>query len=871
MAGADPFAKYEVKDQDPFAKYEVKPTTVQSTSGSADTPVTSPPGLGMADAAGNWLTQKGKDVYDVVTNPEKLGRLALEMGGAGVGAALGSGAAPVVGTAAGGALGFAAGRKAGDILFGERLPPDKANQIVPQLAQSGVDALTGLAYEAVPVGIGLGGRAVEGTLGLAKNVINQGPKKVAGDALKSYAERQAARKVASKASQVQELEPIIDKNIAETKVLEQEIPGLKLNLGQQTGDPNLLGLAKELSQREGPGVIKSNLSVAEQNEALRNVIKNEVRGQGNVGDFLSKVENKQATLASGTMAAKQTAEDIAGQTQGRTAQEVGKELEPKLVAERSTGAKEAERLYNAVPEETVINSTPLWNRIDKIFGSFDALTQRIADTPVGIMERVRKAMKPNQEGTSGPLSDIMETLGMDPSKILDAAGKRRLAAEAKPPTLTMKQLNDFRSQVTTLQRSAISNKDFTLAKQLEELKLGVNETLGEAARTGGEQEGVQALQAATKYWRDTYVPKFRHGGASAVLAQKKTGEKMAPSGIGGEFFKKDTAKGAAEAADQFNYIFKNDPNANGLIRDFAAQDLLRNARNPVTGELESNRVATWLYNHQNTLKKLGLDKEFGNLQGATKLADEARAAEVAFNKGSLAKALGKDSDSAIAAALTGAGGRGEAVQRLKEMADLTRHDPAALAGLRAGVADHFQRLVNITARDIQSDRLFSLAKIDKFMDTYRPALEQSGLYTTRQLKAFDNVHQAMAKISQKGIPRREGSDTFELLSRVGGTATAALMGGHWTFSPAKKLFDIINKHFVREEVDEAVARAVFDPRYAELISGLAHNYQTIPAAKLAKSFKNQFMALQGMAIEEPGEVNRMTPKKKQINHSKYER
>jgi hypothetical protein len=846
---------------------------VQFTSGESSTSVTSPPGIGVVDSIGNYLTKTGKDVYETVTSPEKATRLGLEMLGAGVGGVIGSGAAPVAGSIAGGALGFAAGRKAGDLLWGERLPPEKANKALPQVWQSMKDTGEGLLYEAVPPGLAKAGQVVEGGLRLAKNMYAKGPGTAIAGAvntgIKKHAERQAAKEILSKSSASPKIQEMIEKNIPESQSLETQIPGLQFNIGQKTGDPNLLGLAQTQSVTPGAGTAYANMSMAEQNEAMRNVIKERVRGRGDTGNFTLAVQKKQQGLADEVTRTKQAAEDIAAGKEGATAQEIGQELNPKIAKERATAAQEAERLYGKVPEDLEINAQPLWDKVKSVFTGYDELTQRLSATPTGMMSRVRKAMKPDEKDF---IEELNNTLGVGHTgHFVDAYGNPIKAPASLPPTLTMKQIKDFRSQVSTFQREAIVNRDFTLAENLQQLKDGVNDTLRVAAETG-QGEGIKALSDATKFWRETYIPKFREGSTGKILSQAKTGERtIEPSSIGGHYFKPDKAKGAAEAADQFNYIFKDDPEAKGLISDFAAQDLLREGRDPVTRELKTKKIETWLYQHKNTLDKFGLTSEFSDLQKAMKLADTAKGTEGIFNKTSLARSLNKNPDFAIEAALANPK---ESIRNVQMMVDLAKSDPAAMDGLRAGIADYFQRKINLTARDIKLRNEQSMKRIDDFIVYYKPALEQSKLYTPEQLKAFDAVHQAMQKISQQQyVVAGKNSQTAGLLARMGDMIGVSTHAGPIRFYGIAKKF---SKYFVKDEVEEALAKAVFDPRYAEAISGLIQNVEKLPANQARKIFNQNVIAIEAMGQVEPARVNKMKAKTGglltgDVDHSKYER
>jgi len=265
--------------------------------------------------------------------------------------------------------------------------------------------------------------------------------------------------------------------------------------------------------------------------------------------------------------------------------------------------------------------------------------------------------------------------------------------------------------------------------------------------------------------------------------------------------------------------------------------------------LESKNVARWLYAHNTALEKHGLKKEFDSIQKALQIADQAKGIELQFNKSSLAKALNVDPDKAISEVLMIGLGRKQSINKLKQMVNLSNKDTtgSATAGLKAGIGDYFNQEMRLTARDLANNKIESLAKIDKFIKNYKPALKESGLYTKEELQAFDNVHGAIIKISKQQKPHPEfgGSPTFELFSRFAASGTSIAFGHIGLYSAARGVFTIMEKP-IKDRIEASVTRAIFDPRYAEAISGFAANIQKLPAQKALEIFNRRLETLGGM-------------------------
>ncbi len=801
----------------------------------------------------NMIASAIGGVKDIVTDPKRLGRLVTQGLGATAGGIIGAPAGGI-GAFGGGTLGFAFGDQLADIIWGERLPPKEAGKVWPQVKQTAEDIVEGAKFEALGGAMNITGKGLyaaeksitSGLKSMYEKGILKAPKEGIGKWLEKKAETLTAKRISEATTKGQNaVTEQIEKNIVKTEEIEKAIPGLKFNLGQKGSDPNLLSLARQQGQMGGEGTRWSNESLLAQNEALTKYIDTHIRRNGDISDFLSQVGDIQQKLAGGTVQAMRTTEIEAVKLIGRSQQEVGETLLKKAKVFRKTDSATAERLYNDVPGDTIIDVKPLWDRVEQLFGGFDALTQRLGTTPTGMMGRVKQAMKPEETFAEG----LKETAFFNPAKILDAKGKEILATErALPSQLTMKQIRDFRSQVSTAQRYAVAKQDYELAYNLGQLKDGVNETLSSAAEKGT-GKGIEELRKATAFWRDTYVPKYRYGATGKILGVQKTGEqKVSDSLIGSQYFK--SGPEAADAADSFLMTFGKDTEAKSLIKDYASQSLLRSSRNPITGELESGRTLKWMYSHNTALEKLGLKNDFGTVQKSIQLTDRAKVMEVEFNKSSLAKALSVDPDRAIREMLMVGLGKKQSITRMKNMVALARADKtgAAIEGLRAGIGDYFQNETVITARDIAGRKLESLAKMDKLMKEFMPAFRESGLYTVPELEAFGNVHKAIQTIAQQQRPHPAfaGSPTFELLSRSAGAGASIALGRFGIYGVAKKGFELLEAP-LKENINTALAKAIFDPRYAEAISGLAADLGKTSTQKAMERFSRRVATL-GMII-----------------------
>ena len=815
------------------------------------------------------LSKLGSEAYEFVTNPAKIGRLTFQGAGAMAGGLAG---APLggVGAFVGAPLGFAIGDQLADIVWGERLPPEKAGKVSAQLKQAAGDVLEGVKYEILGKGMELGGKALYGlekaAPEMAKRALKGEPilgiKKKATELYEKgaewvgqYAEKQAAGRIEGMRSKTPGIQAQVPINVKEAERLEKAIPGFKFNLGQTTGDPNLLSLSRAKSLQPGTGTALSQEQIMAQNEALSQYIDTHIIKGGDVGDFLSNVGRIQKNLETATSATKGLAEKEAGGLAGKEADVVGRELLGKARTQKIADTKTAEGLYAQVPDELKIKTQPLSDKIDELFGSFDELTQRLGTMPTGPMSRVKEAMAPKLTSKQQMLiEDIqkMKESGAYKASMLSKQDQAMLKEiEGLPKELTFKQLRDFRSQIDYAKRAAVAKGDYELAYNLSQLKYGVNDTFSVAAESGTGL-GVQSLKKATDYWKNVFVPKYRHGATSKILSIKQTREQLVgDSMIGAQYFK--PGDGAEEAAASFKKTFGSDPEARQLITDYASQSLLKAGRNPVTGELESRRIATWLSNHATALERHGIRGEFSSLEKAMVWADKAKSMESEFNSQALAKALNVNPEQAISRALFSGVPRRDATRQLQNLAKLSALDKtgAATAGLKSAIGDHFNRMIRVTAMDVSKNKLASYAKIDKFMTEFKPALKQSGLYSKQELQAFDNIHSAWKIVSQQQRPHPEygGSSTMEIMTRILSSAVSIQVGHMAAYGATNAVFKLMERP-IRSKIDAALVRATFDPRYASNIQQLLMDVVKMPVEQAEKRFTERLTMLGAMTLGE---------------------
>lgn len=820
---ANPFDRFDEPAANPFDQFDDggKSVTVQ---GKPDASAAETERLKQ-----KWMQESGGTVERVKQNAKAwakaatpyvrpvveggLAALGATIGGAG-GALSGLGVGSIPGAVAGGALGYAGGKNIMDTISG-----DWAATPTEATTRSLKDLGTGAMFEmGGPVAAKLTTPLIRGTASVvrgAKSPIESSKRVINNLIEKSAAKRMEAAKTTSG--------PVSDQaamNAAETAALQERIPGFQVGMGQASEDPATLALQRRLNMQNDTAKVLNAEQVMGNNQAISDLLKTALP-EGSVDDVLAAIERQRGRTEGASAKAWSQADAAATALEGGSKQASGQTLREGAATVKGVLRQKASELYSAVPREMEIDSTPLYNSIKEIGGEFDPAFQRLSATPTGTMNRAKVALTP------------------EPSPILGADGKpynQPRIDQDIPERMTFGQLQDFRSQITQAERAAKASGDYELTYKLGKLREGTDATLKAAADTGA-GEGVDALRIANKFYREEYVPTVRQGATSRVLATDRTGgSKVENALVGAEYFKPGP-KGV-EAAASFNRTFGGDKAAKEAIRDHAAQDLLTYARNPVTGEIQSNRVSAWLLRHKDALSSLKMGNEFNSVQSAAKIAENARAVEGQFNKSRFAKVIDQtDSDKAIEQLFSGANSK-DTGNTMRHLLIITKGDQSAMDGLKRSFADMLVKKAQLSQADMAGNAMTSIAKGQKLLQQYDPAMR--ALYSPQELQALKDVQRAI----------EIGGRINKNVSGVAGSQTADLIQDAATLLPHGPKFGLLKMVFNKmasgydSAVNDYVARAIYDPNFAKQLADTARISSTKGADAAAKKLQQDI----GIAI-----------------------
>jgi hypothetical protein len=651
------------------------------------------------------------------------------------------------------------------------------------------------ALAVAPMAVAAGGKVVSGARGL-KDIRNLPENIIKRGAANRLNESITKTGPVSKQSAI---------NAVETEILKKKMPGWDVGMGQATDDPQLLALQRRIGMNDDSAKAYTDALRMGNNQALRSYLDKSLPGEGGIDDVLTVLERAtkgaRAATVSRSGAATRQLESLPGQSK----EAAGGVLRKSAETVRDTLRAKSAKLYEKVPENAELDSTPIYSGIEREFSANDPAFSKINMQLNSVLRRAKGALEP------------------EPSLILGPDGLPAITTEG-PASITVGQVKNFRSQVTSNLRAAQKEGNADLARRYRNILDDIEKT-EDLAIQNGMGEGIDALREARSFYRDVYVPIVRRGGTAEVLAKEGTGGmRVDPAMVGKSYFQPGD-KGV-EAANSFVRTFGNDDVARGAIKDYAANDLLTYAQNPLTGKIEVGKVSRWMARHKDALDRLNLGDEFKTVKSAAEAAEAARAAETQLAQSRFGKVLGTDPKKAMQYLFGGENARKTALT-MKELLKMTDGDNLARVGLKRSFADMLIKNAEMHSKDNAGIRNIGQAKLEGSLDAYQPAMRI--LYSNEELNALHNVHRAIDIASRinRSVSGVAGSQSADLI-----TGKAMAGGIVRNYLPLNSSFRILRAVFnglksgYDAQVNEYISRAIYDPQVAKVL---------VDVMKLAKS------------------------------------
>lgn len=773
----------------------------------------------------------------------EFARPTLEMGGLLAGEAAGFAAglpgvavgAPALGAVVGGGLGFAAGKNLADLLE-QKLGVQESKSVMQELSELPEEVLSGAAFSAAGQVLGpalkiAGAPIVGGISGAAGGAYIDEKNRLRGAAIgipvgaltavmsrrvlsqKGLAKK-AYSKLISELKGTEVTQAQINKNIKvakgiETRIRKETGQDFKFTQGQLTNDASAITLERKLA-RTGGGEDLSQAQREFSNMILDDYYAKKVAGKAQVKDFPAYVERLgQSLRAAGKEAEDAVSTEVSRLSRHMDEQAMGKSIHGFLSKGKDAARTKATKLYDRIPD-VKLPSTNLNQGIDDFI--------RIED-------------------------EIIEPKTQQMLNIIN----KKITKENEPINIGYQVLRKLRSRIGQNVKAASSgaNPNLEDARQLKILQSHVDDAMDQVRNI--DPKIAQMESEARSFYGKEYVPTFRQGTVADVLQRGTRGEdsKIAMANIAKSF-------NSLDGIDNFTRAIGNNKNiATEAMKDFYSFDLMNNALNKETMQLASKKAAGWLAKNEGKLKKLGIYKDFANVNNMQKIADESVKSLDVFNKSIAGKVLEADMDTMITNAFRGSK---DFAKTARDLRALVKGDKAAEEGLKKAFGENIMRQSETTVPQLfqagetgsETEFIKSLAKMTNQIKKYTPALREIYRDDPEKLKALNTAwkaYQALGRTAKS--PVGGGSDTFELFGKTMDIVAGSTAPGKWyAFKTVRDMFD----RFQQQHIDVFLRKAMFDPDYAQTL--LAMTKDPVPPVRL-----NQLMtAIAYKPIEETEEV-----------------
>ena len=798
--------------------------------------------------------------------------------GAGVGAVVGSGAAPLAGTVAGGALGYGIARR-GARLIDEWIGLKEA-QSAPEMAmQTAQDVATGATFE---MGGQLAGQfvfmpAIKGGRWIFKKIgpkakdfmedlkpyFGLKPSENYTPNLKGYEQKAAEILVAHTPAG-----PIYSKNAAEARRIE-DATGIKFSLAQQTGAASTIKL--ERARVRGPFGADELLEeqMMHNNEMLDRYYNQNFGEKEGIDDLIGHLRAEKTALTEGLeqklVSSRQYAERLEPKPRQRTGQKLIEDVET-AKAPIQQAMKDLESQIPDYPMEftnledkfrSVLKDPKLSAGQQKAVEILQANVKKITSKgksthrALGVNRTINEAIdlaSAQNEKAVPVLLKIKKSLEKDLAAVERLARSGKIA-EFKGRVIDTDLLaSEYeRNLQTAAKMKAKSQPDFIeIVDQLNKKRIPAMQQKGES-----DKAFYSRIESDYKRLISEDVPTTTSETDKKILAKMLDRNKK----IAAMLKKAEPGKDVAAAMKAYN--------------DFASQEYFRRfdrgqLKRATGKQTMPENVATYFNSASGAddlINAVGFDKAQNNMRGyyaydliekttdpatgkivTSKLKHWLARNQVPLKKYGLtndfkkigiaqdiadsAKAYVKDFEKSAAQRALDADPENAIARALsgnapaKAASDLLKrvgNNKAALKGLRNALADYITKSTRLITTDPKGHHTMSLDKFTKLLNKWNRAAKVIYWTEPAKYKALQTMQKAYMTINRTSkSPLGGGSDTAEnVLSAISSTNVLS-----WKVAMAKKIVGSIRKHG-EKKVNQALNRALFDPEYADvLIKGM---------------------------------------------------
>lgn len=505
------------------------------------------------------------------------------------------------------------------------------------------------------------------------------------------------------------------------------------------------------------------------------------------------------------------AEGAAGSQAARTLDEI---LTGELTERQSVKNRAADAID---PEGTVERDAGfLQEAADEVTASRGALNDPSATVPGGLVGRIRALAETDPE--------TGEIVG--------------------PGTVTVKDLNALRPEISDAIAAARKEQNFTMADNLRKLQGAINDDIARLAEEGGEA-GQRALEFQ-RVFQEEFAPLFARGPGDEAAAFRRdfnldrtNRTTTPPSETAGRFLR----PASPEKAESLRRVIDASPRGaegRAAARQFLLADMVQaGVVDQKSGAVNRVKLGKWRQRWgDETLEGAapGLADEVDALTAragadeatAAKLRQEAKAAaeqakltEQEISKGALGFALGKDPVKAI----DGVFNSGDSERAMRSIVEEIGDDEAARTGLKQATREWLMDKGTSTEGGVGKRRPVSLANLSKLFEQKAGTLGE--VFSPDEMNKLRQVHRMLvddqAVKSARAVAGSDSTPRAEQVKQLKGSLEGAmkLHFGVLKGGAVMRVLNVFESAFTSDRFADKVQRAItqmmLDPELAALM------------------------------------------------------
>jgi hypothetical protein len=612
-----------------------------------------------------------------------------------------------------------------------------------------------------------------------------------------------------------EMTPQAEASMRAAGDLSAEIPGFKPSIAEATGSPALIAQQTNLEKRASGKNLdwivnrhrdntravddfaaSSAPDGAENPEFVVNAAK------GRVDSLRNATDTQAATVQTARQELARRAFPVVDRA------EAGGTLRTELQAERAARREEADALSQQLGLDNIDVSVPFTDWSQRVHGTFAA----------------RSAFE-DAENTPRILRDI-ERVGqpVPTGRVINGE------PETVPARVTFRDLKALRERISDdlIDSAGSANPSRRQVRILGQLRGEVDNLIEHSAHVSDDPQFAERYAQFRRAYFDNYIRPFEQGAAYKVRAMdgrgfyKTTDEKVADA-----FFK----SGDTSAADQFNELFANRPEARAALRSTAIDNLREFAVRD--GVIDPRRFADWLRQHRSVLER------FPDLRDELRTPAMADAAYIR-RQSQLAERRQTIEDAMLTKAVRGYdnGNTADAVidgairepRRMAQLVGAARRVDGALPALRRNVWDKAVKGDAQGILDFMKENRASLGKV--FDPEHLGNIRKIALARSMLQRVPDPAGAAYVPRPLEAVEKTLGQGIPQLLGRAHTLITGRAQK-EWLIAET-----VLRSMRGRAAIamDDALRAALYDPKVAkELSNTLEIGSMTVLKAKRLQS------------------------------------